>query len=191
VSEITRVINAIREGDSSSSAKLFALVYDELRRLARARMVNERGGHTLQGTVLVHEVFLRLLQDEPAAWDSRRHFFAAAAEAMRRILIEHARAKHAVKRGGGLEAVNLDVASIMVESPFDQIEDVLALDEALDRLGAEHPESAELVKLLYFAGLNLDEAAAALRLSRTTTYRKWLFARAWLRDAIGFEKRTS
>lgn len=188
MSEVTRIINTIRDGDAASSQQLFALVYDELRRVARAQMAQERGSHTLQATALVHEAYLRLLQDEPAQWDGRRHFFAAAAEAMRRILIEHARARHAAKRGGGQARVDLSDSLPQIEGPIEQIGDLLAINDVLDRLAAEDPEKAELVKLLYFVGLNLDEAAATLGLSRTTAYRHWLYARAWLRDAIGLEK---
>ena len=184
MSEVTRLLNAIDQGDSRAAEELLPLVYEELRRLARSRMANERGEHTLQATALVHEAYLRLVDDEDACWDGRNHFFAAAAEAMRRILIEHARRKKAFKRGGQHHRVELDDVLPPIASPCDNVDDLLALDEALDRLAAEDPAKAELVKLLYFAGLNLDEAAAAQGIGRTTAYRHWLFARAWLHDAI-------
>jgi RNA polymerase sigma factor (TIGR02999 family) len=185
MSEITRVINAIHGGDPETAAKLFPLVYDELRRMARASMAQERVGHTLQATALVHEAFVRLWNDKPASWDGRRHFFGAAAEAMRRILVEHARARGAIKRGAGRKRVSLGRAQTILEGCDSELDDLLALNDALDRLAAEDPAKADLVKLLYFAGLNLDEAAAVLGLSRTTAYRQWLYARAWLRDAMG------
>ena len=147
-------------------------------------MAQERAEHTLQATALVHEAYLRLVKDEGPHWEGRGHFFAAAAEAMRRILIEHARSKNALKRGGQRERVELDDDLPPIASPCDNLDDLLALDEALDRLAQEDPGKAQLVKLLYFAGLNLDEAAAALGIGRTTAYRHWLFARAWLHDAI-------
>jgi RNA polymerase sigma factor (TIGR02999 family) len=146
-------------------------------------MANERTEHTLQATALVHEAYLRLVGDEKARWDGRGHFFAAAAEAMRRNLIEHARGKKAAKRGGNHDRVPLDEIAC-IDMPCDSVDDLLALNEGLDQLAAEAPDKAELVKLLYFAGLNLEEAAAAQGISRTTAYRHWLFARAWLHDAI-------
>ena len=184
MSELTQLLAAIDEGDSHATAKLLPLVYEELRRLARAQMANERAEHTLQATALVHEAYLRLIGEEDARWDGRGHFFAAAAEAMRRILIEHARRKHALKHGGQHRRVELDDDLAPIASPCDNVDDLLALDEALDRLTEVDPVKAELVKLLYFAGLNLEEAAAAQGISRTTAYRRWLFARAWLHDAI-------
>jgi RNA polymerase sigma factor (TIGR02999 family) len=162
---------------------LLPIVYEELRRLARAHMANERAEHTLQATALVHEAYLRLIGNTEPHWDSRGHFFAAAAEAMRRILVEHARGKQAHKRGGHQRRVELgDIPAIV--SPCDNVDDLLALNDALDGLAAEAPDKAELVKLLYFVGLNLEEAAAAQGISRTTAYRHWLFARAWLHNAI-------
>ena len=186
MSEATRLIDAVGSGDPHAAAQLLPLVYDELRRLARANMARERGSHTLQATALVHEAYLRLVQDQPQSWDGRRHFFAAAAEAMRRILVESARRKHSLKRGGGREQVELDGngdAIADIDSPADPI-DLLALDEALNQFAAEDPSKAELVKLLYFAGLTLDEAAEALGLSKTTAHRQWVYARAWLLEAM-------
>jgi RNA polymerase sigma factor (TIGR02999 family) len=185
MSEVTQLLQAIREGDDQATAKLLPLVYDELRRVARAHMARERAEHTLQATALVHETYLRLIESAEPGWDGRGHFFAAAAEAMRRILIEHARRKSAKKRGGDGQRVELDEEYLPIVAPCQNVHDLLALDEALDRLALEHPKKAELIKLLYFAGLNLETAADAQGISRSTAYRNWLFARAWLLDAIG------
>lgn len=187
MSEVTQLLQAIGKGDAQATAQLLPLVYEELRRIARSRMSNERAEHTLQATALVHEAYLRLLGNSNPQWEGRGHFFAAAAEAMRRILIEHARAKQAVKRGGRVDRVDrveLDDFPA-ITGPWDKIDDLLSLDEALVRLERADPAKAELVKLLYFAGLNLEEAAAAQGISRSTAYRHWLFARAWLFDAMG------
>ncbi len=186
MSDATRLIEAINGGDARASEELLPLIYQELRQLARSRMAQERAGHTLQATALVHEAYLRLVQVPTATWEGRRHFFAAAAEAMRRILIEHARHRAAHKRGGQRERVDADEEELpVIESPCDQIDDLLALDDALDRLAALDAPKADLVKLLYFAGLNLDEAAAAMGMSRSTAHRHWTYARAWLFDAMG------
>lgn len=184
MSEVTRLLMAIEHGDTHASAELLPVVYEELRRLARSRMAQERAEHTLEATALVHEAYLRLIGEEDGRWDGRGHFFAAAAEAMRRILIEHARRKNALKNGGQREQIELDDDLPPIASPCDNVDDLLALDEALGRLAAEDPNKAELVKLLYFAGFNLEEAAAVQGISRTTAYRHWLFARAWLHEAI-------
>jgi RNA polymerase sigma factor (TIGR02999 family) len=183
MSEVTRLLAAIQQGSSQATADLFPLVYDELRRLARAQMANERVEHTLQPTALVHEAYLRLIGDEATRWEGNGHFFAAAAEAMRRILVEHARAKNAAKRGGNQQRIELH--DDLVALPVDDVDDLLALDEALTQLAEAHPDKAELVKLLYFTGLNLEQAAAAQGISRTTAYRHWQFARAWMFDAMG------
>lgn len=151
--------------------------------MARAHMAQERAGHTLQATALVHEAYLRLVGQENARWDGRAHFFSAAAEAMRRILIDHARSRKAAKRGGNLERLELDDCP-PIAAPCNDVNDLLALDEALDRLAREDEAKAELVKLLYFAGLNLDEAAAVQGISRTSAYRRWQYCRAWLREAV-------
>lgn len=184
MSDVTRLLAAIEQGDSHASAELLPLVYNELRRLARAHMAQERAEHTLQATALVHEAYLRLIGTADSRWDGRGHFFAAAAEAMRRILIEHARNKQSLKRGGERKREELDVDFPAITSPCDKVDDLLELDEALDRLAMIDAGKAELVKLLYFVGLNLEEAAAVQGTSRTTAYRHWQFARAWLRDAI-------
>jgi len=186
MSEATRLINAMGDGDPQAAAELLPMVYQELRRLARAQMAHERGEHTLQATALVHEAYLRLIDGQPDGWDGSRHFFAAAAEAMRRILIEHARRRNSLKRGGQRDRVALEDDEIpAITSPCDGVADVIALNDALDKLQVEHPDKAELVKLLYFAGLSLDEAAAVLGMSRSTVHRHWIFARAWLFDALG------
>lgn len=184
MSELTQLLVAIGQGDSQATAQLLPLVYDELRRLARVHMANERAEHTLQPTALVHEAYLRLIGDGDPGWDARGHFFAAAAEAMRRILIDHARTKKSLKRGGQRQRIELDDAA-PIALPCQDVDELLDLDAALERFAKEDAEKAELVKLLYFAGLKLEEAAAAQGISRTTAYRRWLYARAWLRDAIG------
>jgi RNA polymerase sigma factor (TIGR02999 family) len=190
MSEVTLLLQSIAQGDSAASTQLLGLVYAELRRLARSQMANERVNHTLQATALVHEAYLKLL-GENVRWDCRGHFFAAAAEAMRRILVDHARAKNAIKRGGLAQQIPINGELLPIAAPCDEVDDLLALDEALEKLAVEQPDKAELVKLLYFAGLNLDEAAAAQGISRTTAYRHWQFARAWLFDAMAGESGNS
>jgi RNA polymerase sigma factor (TIGR02999 family) len=186
MSEATRLIEAMNQGDSHAAAELLPLVYQELRSLARSQMVQERAGHTLQATALVHEAYLRLIDNSARGWDGRNHFFAAAAEAMRRILIEHARSKNSLKRGGSRDRVALEDQDGLpaISSPCDEIPDLLALDEALERLATEDEPKAQLVKLLFFAGLSLEEAAAVLELSKTTAHRQWVYARAWLLEAM-------
>jgi len=187
MSEVTRILQAISHGDVRARAGLLPLVYEELRGLARSYMWRERSGHTLSATALVHEAYLRLVDDGDSHWDGRGHFFTAAAEAMRRILIEHARQKQAAKRGGARNRVELDDELPEIASPCAEIDDLLALDEALDRLATEDTTTAELVRLCFFAGLRVEEAAATLGISRATAYRYWAFARAWLYDAIAGE----
>jgi RNA polymerase sigma factor (TIGR02999 family) len=177
MSDVTRLIQAIGEGDSRATAELLPIVYDELRRLARARMANERAGHTLEATALVHEAYLRLVGDGDAHWSGRGHFSAAAAEAMRRILVENARRKATVKRGGELQRVELDSACAASLPPSL---DLLALDDALSKLAKMDPAKADLVKLRFFAGLTMPETAEALGISLATAERYWTFARTWL-----------
>src|SRR5215212_8653459 len=171
MSEVTRILSAIEQGDPSAAEQLLPLVYDELRKLAAQRLAQEKPGQTLDATALVHEAYLRLVPGATpqAAWQGRRHFFAAAAEAMRRILVESARRRAADKRGGGWQRLPLDEAQRVTESP----EGLLALHEALDRFAALAPERAELVKLRFFAGLSMPEAAAALDISLATAERWW------------------
>jgi RNA polymerase sigma factor (TIGR02999 family) len=182
VSELTRIISCIEQGDPRAPEQLLPLVYEELRKLAAAKLAHEKPGQTLQATALVHEAYLRLVDvDQPQPWNSRGHFFAAAAEAMRRILIESVRRRNRRKHGGGRERLSLDALSL---PPDDRAEEFLALDEALHRLAEKEPVKAELVKLRYFAGLSLEEAAACLGISPATAKRYWAVARAWLYAAI-------
>jgi RNA polymerase sigma factor (TIGR02999 family) len=182
MSDVTRILSAIEQGDPSAAGQLLPLVYDELRLLAAHRLSQEQPGQTLQATALVHEAYLRLVGAEPVRhWDSRRHFFAAVAEAMRRILIDRARDKRRLKRGGAWRRLRLEEIDLSVAEPPD---DLLALDEALQKLAGEDPLCAELVKLRFFAGLKLEEAAAALGLARRTADRYWAFARSWLYDEL-------
>jgi RNA polymerase sigma factor (TIGR02999 family) len=179
MSDVTRLLDAALAGDPTAAAELLPLVYDELRKLAAARMAEERPGQTLQATALVHEAYLRLVGGgQPDGWDGRGHFFAAAAEAMRRILVEAARRKSRVRHGGPLRRV--DLLDAEVAAPTDD-EQILLLDEALTRLATARPQAAELVRLRFFAGLAADEAAPLLGLSPRTARRLWAFARAWLR----------
>jgi RNA polymerase sigma factor (TIGR02999 family) len=188
MSDVTHILNAIERGEAKATDELLPLVYEELRLLAAQKLSHEAPGQTLQATALVHEVYLRLLGDAPQTWQSRGHFFAAAAEAMRRILIENARRKGALKRGGGRQAEPLGLEPA-AEGPS---EDLLALDEALQKLAQKDRLKAELVKLRYFAGLTLEEAAQALGIARSTAAEHWAYARAWLRVEIarGDERRT-
>jgi RNA polymerase sigma factor (TIGR02999 family) len=178
MSNVTQILSQIQQGDPLAAEQLLPLVYDELRRLAAVKLRQERPGQTLQATALVHEAYLRLVNVEQAQdWDSRGHFFAAAAEAMRRIVVDKARRKASLKRGGDLKRI--DIPEIAQWSEDRQI-DLLALDEALSRLEAQHPDNAEIVKLRFFAGLSLEDTAQAMGISRATAQRKWAFARAWL-----------
>jgi RNA polymerase sigma factor (TIGR02999 family) len=187
MSHVTLLLDAAAAGDRKAAADLLPLVYDELRKLAAARMAAESPNQTLQPTALVHEAYLRLVQppcEQPTGashWQNRGHFFAAAAEAMRRILVDHARSKKATRHGGGL--VRRDLEPDLASAPQPR-EDLIALDQALDQLAAKDPVKAELVKLRYFAGLTLADAAEALGLSERTAGRHWTFARAWLRRAV-------
>ena len=182
MSEFTEVIRSIEEGDPQAAERLLPLVYEQLRTLAAAQLATEKPGQTLQPTALVHEAYLRLVKGgNPDQWNSRRHFFAAAAVAIRRILIENARRRRSLKRGGGLARHTLDEVEPCLPEPH---EDLLALDEALEELAKDHPKAAELVQLLYFAGLTLPEAAKILSVSPRTAGRLWTYARAWLRQEI-------
>jgi RNA polymerase sigma factor (TIGR02999 family) len=183
MSEVTQLLEAVGRGDEQATVKLLPLVYEELRRIARSQMVQERANHTLQATALVHEAYLRLLGDAEPRWDDRRHFFAAAAEAMRRILIDHARTKNAAKRGGQHERVDLNECP-EIATPAGNDVDLLALDEALTKLETTEPDKAQLVKLRYFAGLSVEEAAEAMDISPATAKRHWAFARAWLYNEL-------
>jgi len=185
MNDVTRILSAIERGDSRASEELLPLVYDELRKLAAQRLAQERPGQTLQATALVHEAYLRLVDTEEARrWNSRGHFFAAAAEAMRRILIDSARRRRAEKRGRGDHRGELEQAEAVGSVPPD---DLLALDEALDRLARHDALSGQLIKLYYFAGLSVEQAAEVLGLSRATAYRQMTFARAWLRCQMSGE----
>jgi RNA polymerase sigma factor (TIGR02999 family) len=181
MSDVTTILSAIEQGDPSAAEQLLPLVYDELRRLAAQKLAQEQSGQTLQATALVHEEYLRLVDAERVRrWDSRGHFFAAAAEAMRRILIDQARRKQSHKRGRGRPRVELDAAALLAAPEDPAAEDLLALDEALRQFEAEDPVRARLVKLRYFAGLSLPDAAAALGISPATAKRHWVYARSWL-----------
>ncbi|HVA47585.1 MAG TPA: ECF-type sigma factor [Pirellulales bacterium] len=182
MSDVTRILSAIEQGDPHAAEQLLPLVYDELRRLAAQKLGQEKPGQTLQATALVHEAYLRLVDVKQAQdWNSRGHFFAAAAEAMRRILVDRARRKRSRKRGGGRDRVPLDEANL---AAAQDAEEVLAVDEALAGLAAADAQAAELVKLRYFAGLSIPEAAEALDISPRSADRLWAYARAWLRRAI-------
>jgi RNA polymerase sigma factor (TIGR02999 family) len=183
MSDVTRLLAAAAAEDPEAAADLLPLVYDELRQLAAARLAAKPTGQTLQPTALVHDAYVRLVDVEQAQhWNGRGHFFGAAAEAMRRILVESARRKSRVRHGGGRRRVDLDHLSVADDAPND---DLLALDGALGRLEAEAPEAAAVVKLRYFAGLTAEEAAAALNMSKRTADRHWAYAKAWLFDDLG------
>jgi RNA polymerase sigma factor (TIGR02999 family) len=179
--DVTRILLAIERGDPRAGAELLPLVYDELRKLAAQRLALERPGQTLQATALVHEAYLRLVGaaggQRQEQWNGRGHFFAAAAEAMRRILVEAARRKARLKRGGGLKRLDLDADDLATQAPPDAL---LAVDDAIAALAADDPRAAQLVKLRYFAGLSVEEAAELAGLSRSTAYEHWSYARAWL-----------
>ena len=180
MNEVTRILSAMESGEPQEAERLLPLVYDELRRLAAQRLGQEKPGQTLQATALVHDAYLRLVDVEKAQqWNNRGHFFAAAAEAMRRILVERARRRGRARHGGGLRRLDLFAIEV-AESPRDDAQ-ILLLDEALDRLAAARPQAAELVKLRFFSGLSAEEAAPMVGLSPRTARRLWAFARAWLR----------
>jgi len=177
MTDVTRILDAIEQGDARAADKLLPVVYEELRRLAAYKLSHEAPGQTLQATALVHEAYIRLVGSEAQDWGSRTHFFTAAAEAMRRILIDNARRKQRLKRGGGQQKGNLNDAELAIEGPSD---DLIALDEALVKLASIDKVKADLVKLRYFAGLTLKQAASILHLSERTAKRHWTHARAWL-----------
>lgn len=181
MSDVTRILNAIERGDAKATDELLPLVYEELRILAAQRLSQEKPGQTLQATALVHEAYLRLVGNEPQNWNSRGHFFAAAAEAMRRILVENARRKKSERRGGDRDRIPLDAGDIEVAMPSDQI---VALSDALSALEREDQEVAQLVKLRYFVGLTLDQAAEVLQISSRTAYRHWAYARARMHEEL-------
>ena len=176
--DVTQILGQIEAGDPSAAEQLLPLVYDELRKLAAARLAQEKAGQTLQATALVHDAYLRLVdKDAPPSWDNRGHFFAAAAEAMRRILLNRARDRNRLKREGKWQRTDLDQIEVALDTPD---ENLLALDEAIQSLAAEDPECAQLVRLRFFAGLSQAEAAECLGLARRTADRQWAYARAWL-----------
>lgn len=182
MSEVTQILSAIAEGDPHAAEQLLPLVYDELRRLAAQKIVHEESGQTLQATALVHEAYLRLVEGDKAPhWDSRGHFFAAAAQAMRRILIDNARRKQAEKHGGGWQRHELLEAELAIDSTGGEL---FAVDAALSQLATKEPVIARLVELRFFAGLTLTEAAACLGISERKGYRHWAYARAWLRREL-------
>jgi RNA polymerase sigma factor (TIGR02999 family) len=182
MSDVTRILNAIEQGDPKAADGLLPLVYEELRLLAAQKLSQERPGQTLQATALVHEAYLRLVDAQAQSWDGRGHFFAAAAEAMRRILVENARRKNRLKRGGERQRIDLDDATLSIEPPP---ENIIALDEALTKLAQENGAIADVVKLRYFAGLSLEQISEIVGVSRRTVSSYWAYARAWLFREIG------
>ncbi len=185
MADVTRILSAIEQGEPNAAAELLPLVYDELHRLATEKMARENPGQTLQATALVHEAYLRLVDANQApCWNGRAHFFAAAAEAMRRILVDHARRKQAGKRGGRGRRVPLDAADVGLISPADELLDI---DEALTRLAAEDAQAAQLIQLRYFGGLSIEDAAEVVGISRSTAYEHWSYARVRLRTLLDGE----
>lgn len=179
--DVTRILNAVQNGDALAAEQLLPLLYNELRQIAARKMASEAAGHTLQPTALVHEAWLRLVGENQRAWPSRAYFFAAAAEAMRRILVDHARRKQSLKRGGDYERAELNESAIVLSAPPDEL---LAVDEALEKLSAEDRSAAELVKLRYFVGMTMEEAASAMDMAPRSAERLWTYARAWLQREI-------
>jgi RNA polymerase sigma factor (TIGR02999 family) len=185
MSEVTRILSAIEQGDSQAAEQLLPLVYDELRKLAAQKLAQEKPGQTLQATALVHEAYLRLVDGDRAPhWNSRAHFFGAAAEAMRRILVDQARRKNAAKRGGQGQRVSLDDADLGYDSPTDELLDI---DDALTRLAVEDPKAARLIQLRHFTGLSIEEAAEVVGISRSTAYAHWSYARVRLKTLLDRE----
>ncbi|HWN94365.1 MAG TPA: ECF-type sigma factor [Methylomirabilota bacterium] len=179
--EVTQILNAVQGGDSRAAEDLLPLLYNELRQIAAGKMAGEAAGHTLQPTALVHEAWLRLVGGDQRAWPSRAYFFAAAAEAMRRILVEHARRRQSLKRGGEFEREELNESSLVLSAPPDEL---LAVNDALEKLSAEDRPAAELVKLRYFVGMTMEEAASALDMAPRSAERLWTYARVWLQREI-------
>jgi RNA polymerase sigma factor (TIGR02999 family) len=179
MSDVTRILNAMERGEAKATDELLPLVYEELRLLAAQKLSHESPGQTLQATALVHEAYLRLIGDEPQSWENRGHFFAAAAEAMRRILIENARRKKTYKRGGDQERADLSELVLSDES-VEALDEIMALDEALEKLERKDKLKADLVKLRFYAGLTIEQSAKSLRISLTTAKTHWAYARAWL-----------
>ena len=190
MTDVTRILTAIEQGDARAADELVPLVYEELRLLAAQKLSQEKPGQTLQATALVHEAYIRLVGDEAQSWNSRGHFFCAAAEAMRRILVENARQKGRTKRGGGFQRVELNES--LPTAPEEHIaNELIALDEALDRFTQNDRLKADLVKLRYFAGLTIPQAAQILNISHATAERHWLYARCWLRAEIDRQQNAS
>jgi RNA polymerase sigma factor (TIGR02999 family) len=186
MNDVTQILSRIEAGDSTATEHLLPLVYDELKRLAAQRLTHEKPGQTLQATALVHEAYLRLVDGAKVQhWNSRGHFFAAAAEAMRRILVDRARDKKRQKRGGKWHRINLDAVVVAFDTPADEL---LEIDESLDQLTSSYPECAELVKLRFFAGLSQGDAANVLGIPRRTADRHWAFARAWLHRRLSQDR---
>lgn len=179
--EVTQILNAVQGGDTKAAEELLPLLYAELRQMAAAKMAGEAAGHTLQPTALVHEAWLRLVGGDQRQWPSRAYFFAAAAEAMRRILVDHARRKHSLKRGGEFEREELSESALVLSAPPDEL---LAVHEALEKLAVQDRPAAELVKLRYFVGMTMEEAASALDMAPRTAERLWTYARVWLQREI-------
>jgi RNA polymerase sigma factor (TIGR02999 family) len=181
LSDVTLILKAVEQGSASAPDQLLPLVYQELRRIAAHKMAGEASGHTLQPTALVHEAWLRIVGSEQMSWQNRAHFFGAAAEAMRRILVDHARRKQSLKRGGGIECEEFNEATLVLAAPPDEL---LAVHEALDKLSREDASAAELVKLRYFVGMTMEDAASALGLPKRTAESLWTYARVWLHREI-------
>ena len=185
MSEVTRILSAIEQGDPKAAEQLLPLVYDELRKLAAQRLAQEKPGQTLEATALVHEAYVRMVDVEKAQqWDGSGHFFAAAAEAMRRILVENARHKGRIKHGGQLDRMEIEIADLPTRMPPEEL---IALDEALEKIKEEDPIKSKLVTLRYFGGMTIEQAAEVLGISRVTAHRYWTYARAWLHQQISGE----
>ena len=185
-SDVTILLAQVREGNREAANRLLPLIYSELRRMAGGLMQGERPGHTLQATALVHEAYLRMIGSQPSDWQNRAHFFAIAAHTMRQVLLDYARRRHAEKRGGlGARKVDIDAGLLIAE---DKLEDVLALDEALERLALLDPQQSRLIELRFFAGLNVEEAAEVMGVSPITVKREWRSAKAWLHSQMATQK---